>query len=220
MIGHRSHLQMMMTVVGGLGLPGLRIRLRIIAAIPGRLERQERPVERQRDQSEKDRLGRRQAAVGRGTRVARQDERDGGNGDENTEESPGTFEIVGLLVVADAADQQSEADHPVQNNDEDREHGVAGEHRIGVAVQHHRGDHRHFDADHGDGEDQRAIRLAEELGKAVGMAHDPEGAPHHDREDPDEQPDQLRRVVEAVEPILADGEKDRRRDGAGEKGGF
>jgi hypothetical protein len=48
-------------------------------------------------------------------------------------------------------------------------------------------------------EHERAVGLAEPHGDRVGMAHHAEGAPHHGPEQPDEQQDGERIVVEVRE---------------------
>jgi hypothetical protein len=93
-------------------------------------------------------------------------------------------------------------------NHQHGEDGVARQRRVGAAVQHHGGHDGDLDGDDGDGEDQRAVGLAQILGQHLGVMHDAEGAPDHRREQPGEQRDSEPRVGKSGGPFRADGEED------------
>jgi hypothetical protein len=63
-------------------------------------------------------------------------------------------------------------------------------------------------AEHGNGEDQGAVWLAQVFGQHLGVMHDAEGAPDHHREQPGKQREGEPRVGEAAGPVLADSEGD------------
>ena len=70
----------------------------------------------------------------------------------------------------DPAKQETKTDQASQDDHNDRIHRVARQGGLS-ALQHKGGDHEDLEADHGKGEDHRAVRFAETLGENVGMSH-------------------------------------------------
>ena len=120
------------------------------------------------------------------------------------------------------AKQQRRADHAVQPDHQRGEHRIAGQRRVGLAMQHDGGEQRHLDHGHRQGEHKRAVRLAEPLGDRVCVAHGAEGAPHHGAEQPEKEEHRERNVVQVAEQLPpeeisehdAHHPRDRRRGGA------
>ncbi len=185
----------------GLGEEGL---------VPDRLDNDEHDVEQDGDGGEQQRLHRRLARVGLGLGVVGNDQREHRQRGDDHEEGAGAGEIVFLLPIAQRAHEQRRADHAVQHDHQRRKHGVAGERRVVLPVQHDRGEQRHLDDDHREGEHERAVRLAEPLGDRLGVTHHAEGAPHHGAEQPEKEKNRERIVVEVGEERLLEqiGEND------------
>ena len=99
-----------------------------------------------------------------------EDEPDGSQRDDHGEIRTGATQVEGLLVEFDPAKQETNTDQPGQNDHDDRIHRVARQSGLST-LQHERGDHEDLEADHGEGEDHRAVRFAETLGENVGMSH-------------------------------------------------
>ena len=182
-------------------------------------------VEQDGDGGEQDGLERGLARVGLGLGVVRYDQGEDRERGDDHEKGAGAFEIVLLLPVAESAHEQRRAHHAVQHDHQGGEHGVAGECRIVLAMQHDGGEKRDLNDDHRKGEHKRAVRLAELRRDGVGMAHHCEGAPHHGTEQPDEQQDgerivgQVREqhVLEGIGETGGDDPCDRRRLGGEER---
>ena len=151
------------------------------------LDGEEDAIEHRREQGEGERLGRRQRRARRRSREVRQHEREHRQGHDHREIGHGALQVVVLLMVSQTAQQQREADHPVQDDHQEREHGVAPQGRRGLGPQHHRRDQRDLDGDDGDGQDERAQGLSQELGQVVGPLDDAKRAPRDRPEEPREQ---------------------------------
>jgi hypothetical protein len=177
-------------------------------------------VEQDGDGGEQDRLERGLARVGLGLGVVRDDEGEDGERGDDHQEGAGAFKIVFLLPIAQRAHEQRRADHAVQNDHQGGEHGVAGERRVVRAMQHDGGEQRDLDDDHREGEHERAVRLAQPHGDCVGTAHHAEGAPHHGPEQPDEQQDGERVIVEVGEQHVLEGIGDQGADHPGNRRRF
>ena len=122
-----------------------------------------------------------------GPREVRQDERDDRERHDQSEIGRRPLQIVVLLMVPETAEQQRQADHPVQDDHQQGEHGIPPS--VGAARgEHHRGDERDLDRDDRERQDQRAQRLAEQFGKVFSPLDHAEGAPRDDRDQPEEQP--------------------------------
>ena len=202
-----------MAVAGRLGEEG---------AVPHRLDDDEHHIEQHRDRSEEQSLHRVLARIGRGLGVVRNDQREHRERGDDHEEGPRAREIVLLLPIAHRAEQQRRADHAVQPDHQRGEHRVAGQRRVGLAMQHDGGEQRHLDHGHRQGEHKRAVRLAEPLGDRACMAHGAEGAPHHGAEQPEKEERRERNVVQVAEQLAPEeiserdayDPRDRRRGGA------
>ena len=77
-----------------------------------------------------------------------QDEAESGKWHDYCQESVRAKKIVILLVVAQAADDQHQPDHPVHHDHDHREHGIPGERRVAVTARHDGRNHGDLDADH------------------------------------------------------------------------
>ena len=123
--------------------------------------------------------------VGR-VRDARQDQRDRDQRDDHAQVGARPGQAVVLRVVLEAADDQREPDDAVEHDHRHREHRVPPDGRR-AAAEHHRADQHDLDGDDAEGEDQRAVRLAEHLREVVGGDDHAERAPQDHAQDPDEQ---------------------------------
>ena len=107
-----------------------------------------------------------------------------------------------LLAVTQSTQQQSQPHQTIERDHDHGEHRVPRERGIIRAMQHCGGNHRHLDADRGEGQDQRSIRLATFDRETVGMPHNGQGSPKDHHEEPqkdNDQPDWMRNVFH--EPI-------------------
>jgi hypothetical protein len=118
--------------------------------------------------------------------VVGQDQADHRQRQDHGEKRVRALQVVALLVVAQAAEQQREAGHAVEHDHDDREHGVAREERHRRAGEHHRGDHHHLDGGDGEGQDQRAVGLAHHRRQDFGVVHHREGRYQDHHEQPGE----------------------------------
>ncbi len=74
-------------------------------------------------------------------------------------------------MMPHAADKQAEANKPITH---DHNHGidhVAGKRRIALAAERRRDNERYLDDRYGDGQDQRAKRLAGKMRKPLRLCH-------------------------------------------------
>ena len=147
------------------------LRRQEVVAVPHRLDEHEGAVEHQRHHAGEDELRRAERRPGRGHRVVRQDERERGQRGQDGERgaralgpgSPargaarrpraGTSPTMPLQTIMTAANTVSRASPALS----------------GAAPEHHRDDQRHLDHRHGDGEHQRAERLADPVGHHLGV---------------------------------------------------
>ena len=86
--------------------------------------------------------------------------------------------------------------------------------RVGDALDHDGGDEGYFDHDHREGEDERAQRLAQQLGQRVGVTDDAEDAQRDGRQQPDEQNTALRHLRRIGKPSVPEQEEQQQRRGA------
>ena len=173
-------------------------------AVASGLDQQEHAVEREREHRERHGLEGGQRAVAGGAGEVRDDQRDGGERDDHRQEGGGALQVVALLVMAQAADQEPEADDAVQHDHQHREHRVAAERRRVLGREHHGGDQRDLDDDDGERQHQRAERLAEPVGQLLRLVHHAEGRPDDDGEQPCEQAGRRERLRQVAEPVLAE----------------
>jgi hypothetical protein len=168
------------------------------------LDGQEGAVERQGHDHQKQGLEARQRRLLGADREVRQDQRQHRQRQDHRQVGIGALEVVLLLAVAQRAEQQRQPHQTVQHDHHHREHGVARQPRVVAAVEHQGGDHHHLDGDDRQGQDQRAVGLAELLGQALGVVHDPDRGPENDREQPAEHQPEPDRVAQVREPALAE----------------
>ena len=125
-------------------------RQEVVAVADGLHEDEDAP-ERERGDAGEGELRRRCRRARRAGREARQHERQRRQRDQRGERRGRALEAERLLVVAEAADQQAQADHAVADDHDRREDRVARQRRlVGAAGEHHRDDQR--DLDHRDRE--------------------------------------------------------------------
>ena len=191
-----------------------------VLAVPHGLHGEEGRVEKHSHQGEDQPLGERQRRVGGRGREPRQNQGQRRQRDEDAQIGARALQVEALLAVLEPADEERKPDHAVEHDDEDGEHRVARQRRVRSAMQHDGGDDRNLDADHRNSQHQRAERLAEEFGQAVGMTHDGKGTPHHDCEQPDEEHHGEGRIVQPVEPALAGRIEESRRQHAHDECSF
>jgi hypothetical protein len=116
--------------------------------------------------------------------------------------------------VQQSSRQQAEADHAVHHNHDDCEHRVARQGWVGDAHDHDGRDEGYFYQDHREGEDERAQRLAQQLGQRVGMTDDAEDAQRDGRQQPDEQNTALRHLRRIGQPSVPEQKEQEQRRGA------
>jgi hypothetical protein len=129
-----------------------------------------------------------------------------------------------LLAVAPCAEQQRQSNHAVEHDHHHREHRVACERGIIVAMGHHGRNAHDFDRCDRERQDQRAIGLAEPQRELFGVTHDAKRRTQHGCKEPSEnerpaeraseigkqdiarqEESEARRVAESEEPIVAEG---------------
>ena len=134
------------------------------------LDEHERAIQdERRDPRERELRGRPHGAGHRG-RVAGEDEREDRKRRQYRERRARPFEAERLHAVAEPTHEEAEADDPVADDHDRREHGVARERRLRVAHgEHHRDDQRDLDHGHRDREHERAERLADPVRDDFGV---------------------------------------------------
>ena len=98
-----------------------------------------------------------------------QDQSDCGEYNQHAQIHVGAGDLKVLLAIAQAADQNADADKAIAHDHHHGEHGVARQRRNAVLTQHNGCDQRDFDDRHGHGQQQRAERLPDHLGNHLGM---------------------------------------------------
>ena len=168
------------------------------------LHRQEHAVERERQHRDGDGLRRRQRRPRRHDGEVRQDQREDRERDHDRQEGAGARQVVALLVMPQAAEQQAQPDRAVEHEHDDGEHGVAGDRRARRAGRDRGDDERHLDDGNRHREDQRAVGFAEPFREMLGMAHHAERAPQDGGEQPAEQHERQRGALRRRgEPTVA-----------------
>ena len=97
------------------------------------------------------------------------DQRQPGKRAEHGERGTRARDLETLLVMMRAAHQQAQPDDAVAHDHDGGEHRVAGQRRAAGRPDHHRDDQRHLDDGDGDGEQQRAERLADPMRHDLGV---------------------------------------------------
>ena len=180
--------------------------------VTGRLDGEEHPVQPQAHHDQKHFLAGRKRRAGRRLREVRHDQAEDGERHDDAEVSNDALQVVFLLAMAQAAQQQCQTDQPVQNDHHHREHCVARERRIGIARGHHDRDGQDLDARHRKREDYRAERLTEQHREAVGVTDDGHRPDHDHREQPHENEAGQHEVGEDNLPAMPEQQEDRGSD--------
>ena len=180
--------------------------------VPSDLNQQKGDVDEQRDDDDAGCLNVRHASARGCLRIVGEDEAEHAQRDDHREVSGGALEIVSLLAVAQPAQEQCQTAGEVDHDHVGAEQRIAPDRRPGVAGQHGDADQHAFEADDRESQDERAERLAEELGERIRDLDGPEGGPHHGREQPEEQHGRGCIRDRLAEPCAAEQEKQRHRD--------
>lgn len=152
-----------------------------IVAVADSLREQKTGIKQHRKHADEAKLRRRERAGIGGSRVGRQNERHDAQRDQHRQIGAGPLADDCLLAMAPAAKRQAHADDAGGGDHHRREHGFARKRRVVGAVQHDGNDDRHFDCRHGDGQHQRAVRLAHPPGHRLGVVEHHENGGEHDR---------------------------------------
>ncbi len=214
MINPGTHLDRRM-----LGVPRARRlpRLHEELAVPHRLDDNEDRIKNEGTGGDKDCLHAGQVwARHRGGEI-RQDEAEDRERHDGAEVSVRAFEIVALLAMAQAAEEEREPDQTIERDHEDGKHHVARKGGIVRAMQHRGRDHHHFDRDGGECEDERAVGFAAFDRKVVGMAHYRDGGPKDGPEEPEKNRGEQEGIGQAGGQEASRGVEDCRRAETGEK---
>jgi hypothetical protein len=116
-------------------------------------------------------------------------------------------EVVTLLVVAQSAQEQREADKAVHHDHNNGEHRVAGERWICFASQHHRTNSHDLDTADAERQDQRAVRFARYDGELVRIGDHHQGADDNGAEEPQEDRNAYRRAEAGRQQLVIEEEE-------------
>ena len=150
--------------------------------MPDRLGIKEHAVEHERDQVHKAKLRRRINRPRRRQRVIGHDQRNGRQHEQHAEIKVGAGNLEILLAVAQAANEDAEADEAVAHDHHHRKHRVARQRRLRLVAEHDGGDQRDLDDGDRKRQQQRAVGLADSLGNHLGMMHGCEHGAEQDRQ--------------------------------------
>ncbi len=139
-------------------------------AVANGLHEHEQQVEGERGDRREDELAGRELRSRCAGRELRQDQTKGCQRDHRRQRRRRAFGVELGEMPPQRSDQQRQADDPVAGDHHRGEHGVACE-RLGVGIprDHQRHDQADLDHGHGDGENERAERLADPLGDDLRM---------------------------------------------------
>ena len=133
-----------------------------------------------------------------GAGVVWEDEAEDGEREDHHEESVGTVEIVGLLVVPDSSEEKGDAHEPVHHEHDHGEHGIAGEGGFGFAARHDEADDGDFKASDGEGEEEGAEGFTEAVSDEFCVFDDGDSGVEADGPDDDDQGGEKEGVVVSV----------------------
>lgn len=109
-------------------------------------------------------------------------------------------------MIAQATHQKTESDNAIQDDHQNREHGVAAERRV-ARPKHDCSDQRHLDQHDRQRQDQRAKRLTETFCEFVRLVDHAECRPHDDPEQPNEYRGAARRSGRVREDVRTEEEE-------------
>ena len=135
---------------------------------------------------------------------------------DQAKEGVDPLEVEVLLSELKPPGEQGRPEKSPEHHHHDGEHRVACQGRV-VPVQHQGGNHHHLNAGHGQGQDDRAERLFENLGKVIGMPHDCKRRRKHHGEEPEEEHPSQADAGIGFEPVRALDQKCGRGAVAGQK---
>ncbi len=188
------------------------------SAMPPVLHKQENSVDAHGHHREKHHLKFRERRPRRRLRVVRQDEAQHGERQDHHQKRVRALQIVALLVVAEAAEQQGQPQKTVQHQHDHGKHRVARERGLVRAGGHHERHHRHLQSGDRQRQQQRARRFAQPVRQDFRMAHDGDGRRQDDPADDGEQQHQQHRLVQCGgNPAVAEQRQCQREYGQGER---
>ena len=133
-----------------------------------------------------------------GAGVVWEDEAEDREREDHHEESVGTVEIVGLLVMPDSSEEKGDAHEPVHHEHDHGEHGIASEGGFGFAARHDEADDGDFKASDGEGEEEGAEGFTEAVSDEFGVFDDGDSGVEADGPDHDDQGGEKEGVVVSV----------------------
>ena len=134
----------------------------------------------------------------------RQNQAQDGQRHDHGQKGVGPLQVVGLLPVPQPAQQERQADHPVEDDHHHGEHGVPRDRRFLPGGVHHRPDHHHLDAGDRESENQRPQRLAQLMGQVFGVSHDGKRRQQDDDKQPREQKGEPGKPGQFGQPVVAE----------------
>ena len=141
------------------------------APVTSRLYRQERPVQADQHERQHPLLCARERGAGGSLGEVRQDEAEHRQRNDDAQVGVRALQVVGLLAMPQATEQQRHAHQSVEQQHDDGEQRVAHQRRAIGVVHHDRRDAHDLDRGDREGEYQRAVRLAEPVREVIRMAH-------------------------------------------------
>jgi hypothetical protein len=136
------------------------------------LKKQKGRIQSQRNRGHKDFLREREPRWPRfDHREIRQHETQHAKRNDHAKISVGALQVVILLAITPAAQQQRKTYHTVEHDHGHRKQRIACQGGVVRTVQHDCGDTDDFDRSNAKREDQRAIGLAKSFGDVIGMPH-------------------------------------------------
>ena len=140
--------------------------------MPDRLHEQKHAVQQQRHDADELQLRGRIKRPWSGLGIVRQDQRDRRQRPQHAQRRGGALFLEALLMMPRAAEHQAQPDDAVQHQHHCGEHGIPRQRAAAVpGGQHHRNDQRDLDHRDGDGEHDRAERLAHPQRDDFGVMH-------------------------------------------------
>ena len=191
---------MALSIPGGVGIGGHAE----IIAVPAILDGHEHGVQAGRHHAQKNRLPAGERRSRRGDREIRQNQAEDRQRNDHRQKGVGSLQVVGLLPIPQSAQQERQADHPVEDDHHHGKHGVPGDGRFFPGGVHHRPDHHHLNAGDGEGENQRPQRLAQLLGQMLGVSHDGKCRQEDDDKQPREQKGEPGNPGQFGQPVVAE----------------
>ena len=139
-------------------------------AMPDGLSKHKRAVDDQRNRGDEDQLAGRVIGARRRDGVIGEHQREHDNGAKRHQRRTDSVQAESLLIVLECADQQTQADDPIQNDHHGGEYRVARERRSFLAPgEHERDDERHFDQRNRQGQYQGSVGFTYAMRDDIGM---------------------------------------------------